>query len=283
MNWLKGKDPEEQDTRTPLSKKKNLKIVTDESLITESRDEGSYRGESLPSLPSAGTSEKFESTLNELDNIVAGDERRQEIEKFLSRTQNELDESREMNRVLAQQLTLLQQEMKKFENADLVSSKKYDKMKQKLTSLTGVLEDLNMANQALVSKNKELEVQVKTQGSHNESSLQLKRMVGVLTKKIDEIQDEEARTRLKNTNLEIELAALNGVLDEAIKQTKLAQAARRDESKQKERLELQIAELFEDLEDMTDTSKEISHISTISKEIQEMDGQGQSDFSAEIR
>ena len=280
MNWLKGKDPEEQDSRSSASKKKSLKIVTDESQMTESRDESSDRGESLPTFPSVDTSDKFESALNELDNIVAGDERRQEIEKFVSRTQNELDESREMNRVLAEQLTLLQEQMKKFENGD---SKKYDKMKQKLTSLTGVLEELTLANQALVSKNKELEEQVKTlavqEGSRNESSAQLKRMVGVLTKKIDEIQEEEARTKAKNTNLEIELSALNGVLDEAIKQTKLAQAARRDESREKQNLQKQIAELFVDLEEMTETSKGLK----TRYDNQEKVGQGQKDFFAEIK
>ena len=283
MNWLRGKDPEEQDNRSSVSKKTSLKIVTDESQITESRDESS---DYLPTFPSVDTSDKFESALNELDNIVASDERRQEIEKFLSRTQNELNESREMNRVLAEQLTLLQEQLKRFENMD---SKKYDKMKQKLTSLTGVLEELTMANQALVEKNKELDEQVKTmavqEGSRNESSSQLKRMVEVLTKKIDEIQDEEARTKMKNTNLEIELSALNGVLDEAIKQTKLAQAARRDESKEKQSLQKQIEELFIDLEEITETSKGLKTRNdiTLSEGSQKKDGQGPKDFFAEIK
>lgn len=254
-------------------KKKNMTVEIQQ--YDETRDEIEQRS---PGSPSVDVSTNFANALDALDDIVATDEKRQEVEKSLAKTQRELAESREMNRVLAEQMKLVQIEMKKFKSGDNSISQKYDKMKTKLTSLTGVLEDLTMANQALLARNKELERQIKqltSQESGTESNAKFKSMVGTLSKKIEEIQEEEAKTRAKNANLETELAALKGVLDVALKKTKQAHEATkeaRDENTlfaRNERMNIELSGLQQQLEESNSTKdRKIKDLQKTNQELQ---------------
>ena len=254
-------------------KMKNMTVEIQQ--YDEARDEIDQRS---PRSPSVDVSANFANALDALDDIVATDEKRQEVQKSLAKTQRELAESREMNRVLAEQMKLVQIEMNKFKSGDNGISQKYDKMKTRLTSLTSVLEDLTMANQALLARNKELERQIKhlkSQESGTESNAKFKSMVGTLSKKIEEIQEEEAKTRAKNANLETELAALKGVLDVALKKTKQAHEATkeaRDENTlfaRNERMNIELSGLQQQLEESNSTKdRKIKDLQKTNQELQ---------------
>lgn len=270
----------------PAAKAKKGKVIR---FATETRDEGSRTNRSTandersPGVDNGAASESFQRALSEIDELIVRDEKRS-MEKTTARSQFELEESREMNRVLAEQLQLLHTkvtQMKK-DGSQNVLEKKFVAMKNKLSSMTNVLEDVTRANQALLTKNEELQSRFRSGSGSYAKSLEaedreaLQSIIVSLTAKVEEQKQEkmsflagQARTEAKvsaqkdsidavstqisdlnsrNTSLEIEVVSLKDELQDSKEEIE-------NEVKEKDKLKRQISELFQDLDDMTETRK----------------------------
>eukprot|EP00980_Cylindrotheca_fusiformis_P001692 scaffold388_cov114-Cylindrotheca_fusiformis.AAC.1 len=227
--------------------------------------------------------DSFQQALWEIDELLVRDERRTEAPTTSNRAQFELEESREMNRVLAEQLQLLNRKVLEFQRdgSQNVTEKKFLVMKNKLSAVTGILDDVTRANQALQIKNEELNSRLRkaernTNTMDAEDREGLQSIIMTLTEKVEQQKQEkmsflaaQARTEAKaseqkkvydasakqisdlnarNTELEIEVVNLKDQLQDS-------KEALENETKEKRKLTKQISELFEDLDDMTETSK----------------------------
>jgi chromosome segregation ATPase len=302
MDWLNNQKLREDVSAVVRKKASEMVPATDKSRVKprpgktkglakkgkvirfaiETRDDRGWNNRSTASsdrsssLESGAASESFRRALSEIDELIVRDEKRS-VEKNSARSQFELEESREMNRVLAEQLQLLHKTFtqQKKDGTQNVLEKKYITMKNKLSSVT-------MANQALLTKNEELQSRLRSGAGQTKTSVEtedregLHAIIASLTTKVEEQKQEkmsflavQARTEAKataqknsidfastqisdlnarNTALEIETVSLKDELQDS-------KEAMENEAKEKEKLTKQISELFEDLDDMTETSK----------------------------
>jgi chromosome segregation ATPase len=304
MNWLNDQKP-----RGDVSSLRKIPATIDKSRVkpevgnskgtmkkgkvirfaAETRDERGWNNRSTASsdrsssIESGAASESFRQALSEIDELIVRDEQRS-VEKNSTRYQFELEESREMNRVLAEQLQLLHRTVTQAQKggAQNVLEKKYITMKKKLSSITCILEDVTTANQALLNKNEVLQSQLQSGAGQTNATVEtedreaLHSIIASLTTKVEEQKQEkmslhaaQARAEAKataqknsidvastqvsdlnarNTALEIEIVSLKDQLQDS-------KEAIENEAKEKQKLTKQISDLFEDLDDMTETSK----------------------------
>ncbi|KAL3941841.1 MAG: hypothetical protein SGBAC_003861 [Bacillariaceae sp.] len=234
-----------------------------------------------------------------------------------------LAESQEMNRILTEQLRMLQRKvnrMGKDGNAPPdqeveVMAKRYNTMKKKLASVTGVLEEVTIANKTLLTKNEELKRRIRgndapskrEQTVYHQDQEELIATIRGLEEKVEDYREEKmsakatqsrkdakykklessladatyenSQLNAKNTALELELVATKDKLENA-------QEAFKQGEKEKQRLTNQISDLFSGLDQMTETNEKLASQISVEKTYKNEKShqeEAQSNFTEDIR